>query len=158
MKRCEMDNTTRNVIPHPASKGEGVLDDGGYCLIPPGTYDLGYIRHATFRLGKVVKLAVWFRVLTMGPAFEATVPRFYNVKRVHKGGNCTFARHSNFVFEFLTLFPQPVTHYDRFPIRSSFRNVILSGEVRTVTHNREQRHYNEHLQYSVVDRLTGVKR
>jgi hypothetical protein len=152
------DTTTSNVVAHPASKGEGLLDDGGYCLIEPGTYDLAYIRHEVFRLGKVVKLAVWFRVVTMGPAFEATVPRFYNVKRVHKGGNCTFARHSNFVFEFLTLFPQRLTRFDRFPIKTSFRPVIVVGAVRTVTQNREQRKYNEQLQYSVIDRLTGIKR
>ena len=145
------------VIDHPASKGEGILDDGGYCLIAPGDYDLAYTRHELFHMGKIVKLAVWFRVVSMGPAFQKTVPRFYNVKRIHKGGNFTFGRHSSFVTEFITLFPQPIKRLDRFPIKKTFSNVITIGTVRTVVKNREQRTYNEHLQYSVIDKLTGVK-
>ncbi len=150
-------STSSNVVDHPASKGEGSLDDGGYCFISPGEYDLAYLRHELFRLGKIVKLAIWFRVVSMGPAFDKTVPRFYNVKRVHKGGNFTVARHSNFVMEFLTLFPQRLTRFDRFPIKTSFSDVIVTATVRTVTKNREQRAYNAHLQYSVVDQLTGIR-
>lgn len=145
------------VIDHPACKGEGILDDGGYCLIVPGDYDLAYMRHELFNMGRIVKLAVWFRVVSMGPAFQKTVPRFYNIKRIHKSGNFTLGRHSSFVTEFITLFPQKIKRFDRFPIKKSFSQVIVTGTVRTVVKDREQRKYNEFLQYSVVDKLTGVR-
>ena len=145
------------VIEHPASRGEAILDDDGYCLIEPGAYDLMYIRHGLFRFGRILKLAIWFRVVSMGPAFEKTLPRFYNVKTVKKGGNFTVARHSAFMHEFLTLFPQRLKRNDRLPIKSNFRGVIISGKVRTVTKNQQQRPLNDVLQYSVLEQLTEVK-
>jgi hypothetical protein len=142
---------------HSSSKDLVAIDNGDYCLIEPGEYDLGYIKHGLYKMGSYSKLVIWFRVLTYGPAFEATVARFYNVKDVRKGGNFSVGRHSDFAREFLTLFPQKMKRWDRLPIRNHFAERIITGVVRTVTTDRIQRAIPEQLQYSVVDELTRIK-
>jgi len=146
-----------NITTHQSCKGMVTIDDGGYCLVEPGEYDLGYICHGLHKMGSYSKLVIWFRVLTYGPAFEATVARFYNIKDVRKGGNFSVGRHSDFAREFLTLFPQKMERWDRLPIKSNFSGCIVTGIVQTVTTNKEQKAIPEQLQYSVVKELTGIK-
>jgi hypothetical protein len=154
MTNCNTDN----VIPLTC---EAQIVDDAYTLVEPGTYDLAFIRFETaFMFRHAPKVVLWFCIVTMGPAFGAEVPRFYNVKRIigkpQKGGRFNVGRRSDFVREFTNLFHLPDKRLDRLPVESNFRNAIVSGEVKTVTRDFQQRELAEPIQYSVVKQLLKI--
>lgn len=151
-------NNTDNIIPLTC---EAQIVDDAYTLVEPGIYDLGFIRLETaFMFRHAPKVVLWFRIMTMGPAFCVEVPRFYNVKRIigkpQKGGRFKVGRRSDFVREFTNLFQIQGNRLDRIPVESNFRNVFVSGELKTVTRDFQQRDLAEPIQYSVIKQLLKV--
>jgi hypothetical protein len=153
-----VNSNTAKVIP---LRCEAEIVEDAYTLVAPGTYDLAFIRFETaFMFRHAPKVVLWFRIITMGAAFGVEVPRFYNVLRIigkpQKGGRFKVGRRSDFVREFTNLFHLQDKRLDRLPVESNFRNVIVSGELRTVTRDFQQRDLSEPIQYSVIKQLLKV--
>ncbi|MEN8204376.1 MAG: hypothetical protein ABFS24_00060 [Pseudomonadota bacterium] len=84
------DTGTAKVIQHPAAKVEDSV-----CLVEPGQYDLGFIACKTYWIFKRAKMAIWFRILSPGPAFGMSIARHYNLKHVNKRGGFKVGPHSD---------------------------------------------------------------
>lgn len=133
-------------------------------LIPyvePGEYEMVYVGHETaLFFGKSPKATFWFRIVEMGDHFGKVIPRFYNVKRFKgkpgRNGQFVPGRSSDFIREFCTLFPDPITRLDRLPI-TRFKNAVLTGKVRVTRKDHRQKDLPGPLAYSVIDELLGVK-
>lgn len=132
-------------------------------LVPDGQYELAYIGHqTTFMFRKVPKLVVSFRIITMGEHFSKEIARFYNVNRIigkeKKNGSFSVGPRSDFVYEFLSIFPDyRPKRKDRFPM-SWLKDTPVYGETRTVLKDSRQRNLPGQLQYSVIKRLTSNAR
>lgn len=129
-------------------------------LVPPGEYDLRFLYHETKRIFDRPKLFLWFSIVTFGDHFEKRVPRYYGATRLigpkGKGGRFKVGHKSDFLREFMTLFPVPAKRLDRLPM-SQFENVMIVGHVRTVERGYNQRPIPENARYSVVDQLLRVR-
>ena len=131
-------------------------------LIPAKKYEFGLIDYATkLMLGKNPKLVLRFKVLDYGDQFGVILSKYYGVKKLAgkpgKYGGFIVGRKSNFLRDFLTLFPdQSVSRLDRIPM-SRFQGVIITGQVRTVTKGSNQRRIPEPIQYSIIGDLLKIK-
>lgn len=130
--------------------------------IPEKVYDLGYVGFSTWMMmGKSPKLVIRFKIVELGEHFGLILSKYYGVKRLigkpKKSGKYQVGRNSNFVRDYLTLFPdQPAKRLDQIPM-SRFHNVIIRGSVRTVTKGYNQRLIPKPLQYSVIGELLKIK-
>lgn len=130
-------------------------------FVKPGVYDLSFRYYETVKLfgGTAEKLAIWFEVVSIGSANGLILPRYYNAKikgKACNGGNYTVSRSSSFLREYVTCFGMP-HRLDRIPM-SNFKNVILLGEIKIVTKGYQQDVIPKPLQYSVIKKLTGIKK
>ncbi len=131
-------------------------------LIPEKLYDLGYVDFYTrMMMGKSPKLVIRFKILELGEHFGVVLSKYYGVNRLigkpKKSGKYEVGRGSNFVRDFLTLFPdQPVKRFDQIPM-SRFHGVIIKGTVRTVAKGYNQRLIPKPLQYSIIGDLLKIK-
>jgi hypothetical protein len=95
----------------------------------------------------------------MGPFYEVDLERWYNVRRLTskpgKGGGFHVGAGSEFLREYLTLFPIPVKRLDRMSLKP-FRSAIITGRVETVTTNSKQQELPEPLHYSIIRELLEV--
>jgi hypothetical protein len=132
-------------------------------LVPDGRYDLGFIEFSTRLMnGRNPKLHLRFGITEIGDHFGVELTKYYGVNRaigsIGINGGFQAGQKSNFLREFLTLFPdQQILRLDRIPM-SCFKGVIVRGEVVSVTHGSDQRKIPKQLQYSVINRLIKVKR
>lgn len=129
-------------------------------VVKPGLYRLAFIHQATALVyQRAPKLALRFRIVDTGPYFEQELNRWYNVKRLigkpGKGGNFQIGPHSDFLREYLTLFPDAVNRLDRMSFKP-FRSVIITGRIETVTRNKQQKPLPEPLHYSIIRELLEV--
>lgn len=142
------------------------VDDYESPFVGPGNYEFMYVKHETdLYFGRAPKLVMWFKIVSMGECFETVLPRYYNVKQLigpkGKNGKFKVGRQSDFLREFVTLFPDAVDsnprkrRLDRLPM-SGFKSVILQGHVSTVNRTAKQRAIPEALQYSVISELIRV--
>jgi hypothetical protein len=128
-------------------------------LIEPGEYDAiatGKSRTITM-FGKVVKLAVEFKVYPLGlgrPDVFHLLIRYYRVAT--KDGRFGAGPNSDFARELQAFTGQKVRRRDRLS-PSAFANAIARVEVKTVTDDRNQRPLHPTCQYSVVRRVLGRK-
>lgn len=132
-------------------------------LVPPGVYQLAYVRHAARRMfGRSPKLIVWFRILDFGESNGAVIPRYYNLRELSGKPNAAgnfkrfkVGQRSDLMHEFaLVCVIDRTMRLDQLPI-ARLGEFVLKGRVRTVTHNRKQKRIHDQLQYSVVETILG---
>ncbi len=137
-----------------------IIEDDKPPLIKPGEYWLGYEFHQTCILWGAPKVALWFTVLDDGEFHGTRLARYYNVKALRgtprkygqfkvKGYQC------DFVTEHVRLFGEPV-QLKRLSL-TPFKNVLVKGEVRTVTRNSRKHPIPDSLHRSVIDHLITAK-
>lgn len=122
-------------------------------LIPPGIYDLAFVSYETksmFR-GKANKLYLHFKVMDMGPAFEAELVAYYNLQWVN-GKKWKVGFKSNFLRDYVRLFDEVPDRLDRIPM-TRFKEHLIKAKVKTVTHGADQKPIHKLLQYSVIQEL-----
>ena len=142
------DTATAKVFQHPAANVED-----NHVLIEPGDYELVFLFLRTSNAFKRASITLWFRVITPGPAFEASLPRHYNMEWVKKGGNFKARRHSDCVREFIAVTGEPVKRTDRIPLVDRYKNRVILAKVRTVKHDSKGNPLHELARYSVIERL-----
>ena len=131
-------------------------------LIPEKTYDLGFVSYSTYMmLGKSPKLIINFKIMEFGDYFGVTLSKYYGVQKLtskpRKNGGFLVGRKSNFLRDFITLFPdQSVKRLDRIPM-TRFQEHVIKGRVKTVSKGFNQRDIPKPLQYSVIGELLEVK-
>jgi hypothetical protein len=130
--------------------------------VDPGIYRLSFVKSRTTLLygrKNAPKLALTFRIQDMGPFYGVELERWYNVKRLigkpGKSGRFKVGPGSEFVREYLTLFPAPAKRLDRMSFKP-FRSAIITGRVETVTTNSKQQQLPEPLHYSIIRELLEV--
>ena len=137
------------------------MDDQKPPLIKPGVYSLGFLFHETARLYNQPKLILWFTVLSDGEYHGTKLKRFYNVRSlIGKAGKNGKYRpsgwSSDLIREYAQLFGSiPDDRLDRFSL-NPFKNVIITGEVKTVRLDSKNRGIPACVQYSVIERLIRV--
>ena len=146
-------------ITNESEKGDGVVE-GLRPHIPPGEYQLAFMRHHTTMFCGAPKVVLRFRVTTMGPYFGIELERFYNARRllgkVGKNGRFKVGSSSDLVLEFCRVAQDRITRLDRLPL-SVMKNYIIKGVVHSVAKNRNQKELPEIMQYSVIRELTGTE-
>jgi len=133
------------------------MDDQKPPLIKPGEYPLGFDYHLTARLFNQSKLILWFTVLSDGEYHGIKLRRFYNVRSLigkpGRGGKChPSGWSSDLIREYANLFGDVPDRLDRFSL-NPFKNVIITGEVKTVSRDSKKRGIPKCVQYSVIERL-----
>lgn len=136
------------------------LNDEDLVHIPEGEYELAYQHHATWLyMGRFPKVVVTFRIFDMCEHHGKQVLAYYNPSKIHgkprRNGLFNAGWRSRFMWDYSACFGKP-KRKDKIPM-CRFKNHIVTGKVRTVTPNRDQRTYPDGLQYSIVGELTGVK-
>jgi len=134
------------------------IADDDLVLLPEGEYQLSYQYHSTwFYMGKYPKLVVLFRVFDPGQHNDKPVLAYYNLRKIvgkpRKNGHFHVGWRSDFMWDYTTCFGRPPRR-DRIAM-SRFKDHFVKANIRTVTHNREQKKYPSGLEYSVVDNLLG---
>lgn len=69
--------------------------------IPPGIYELEYMRHYTGIIHGGPKVALWFRVVTVGEYFHTQLARYYHVNSIGKNRSFKAGWHSDLVREYV---------------------------------------------------------
>ena len=143
------------------------INQGFACLPPdrppivmPGEYDLKFTSYRTGTLfGRQPKLILGFSILNMGDYFQTEINRYYNIKKFlgkpGKNGNFVPSFYGDFVREYSKLFDMPI-RLDRIPM-SHFEKHIFTGKVKTVCRNSSKVKIPKGCQYSVVEKLIGIK-
>ena len=126
-------------------------------LVAPGTYRLAFVNRRTALIyGRAHKVALRFQIIDQGAFYGVQLDRWYNCKRLigkpRKNGNFQVGRHSDFLREFLTLFPDAVKRLDRISFKP-YRCNVITGRIETVTHNAKQQPLPELMQYSIIREL-----
>ena len=133
------------------------MDDHKPPLIKPGEYSLGFDYHLTARLFNQPKLILLFTELSDGDNHGVKLKRFYNVRSlIGKAGKNGKYRpsgwSSDLIREYANLFGDVPDRLDRFSLKP-FKDVIITGEVKTVKKDSKKRGIHECVQYSVIERL-----
>ena len=134
------------------------MDDQKPPLIKPGEYSLGFEYYETARLYNQPKLILWFTVLSDGEYHGIKLKRFYNVRSLigQPGKNGKYnpsGWSSDLIREYAHLFGSiPDDRLDRLSLKP-FKNVIIFGEVKTVSLDSRKRGIPVCVQYSVIERL-----
>jgi hypothetical protein len=110
--------------------------------VEPGTYRLAFVSYRTALIyGRAHKVALRFQIIDQGDYYGTQLDRWYNCKRLigkpRKNGNFQVGRHSDFLREYLTLFPDAVKRLDRISFKPYSKHVI-TGRIETVTRNAKQ--------------------
>ena len=126
-------------------------------LVPPGTYRLAFVSYRTALVyGRAHKVALRFQIIDQGDYYGTQIDRWYNCKRItgkpRKNGNFQVGRHSDFLREYLTLFPIFVKRLDRISFKP-YRSNVITGRIETVTRNAKQQPLPELMQYSIIREL-----
>lgn len=133
-----------------------VIDDGA---IPPGEYRLKYLGYRTTVSWGVPRVVVRFSVLDYGEYFEHELERWYRVNRLRgkpgKNGNYDVGRRSRLFRHFARLFGEPIRG-DRLSF-AGLKGKIVIGEVRTVTHDSDQKPLSVGAQYSTIEELLRIE-
>lgn len=128
-------------------------------LVPPGEYQLVYVHYETFQFCRTAKVAVWFRIIDMGPYFGKELPRYYNVRKlkgkVCKSGNFQAKRSGDLVKEFCTIANWRPNRLDRFSFER-FKGKIIKGRIGVVDRDYQQKPLHELARYSKVEALLCV--
>lgn len=129
-------------------------------VVPPGVYQMAFVSSRTAMMfQRAAKLALRFRIVDPGPHFGVELERWYNVQKLlgpqGKGGRFKPGRNSDFVREYLTLFPGEVNRLDRMSFKP-FRSTVVRARVDTVKSNRGQKVLPDLMHYSVVRELLGA--
>jgi len=134
------------------------MDDQKPPLIKPGEYPLGFDYHQTAWLFNQPKLILLFTVLSDGDYHGTKLKRFYNVRSLIGKAGKNGKYHpsgwsSDLIREYALLFGSiPDDRLDRFSLKP-FKNVIITGEVKTVSRDSRKRGIPVCVQYSVIERL-----
>lgn len=135
------------------------MDDDFIPLVPAGEYQLVYERYETFQFCRTAKVAVWFRIIDMGPHFDKVLPRYYNVRKlkgkVGRFGNFQAKRSGDLVNEFCTIANWRPNRLDRFSFER-FKGKIIKGRIGVVDRDYQQKPLHELARYSKVEALLGV--
>lgn len=130
-------------------------EDHGPVLIPPGLYDLAYVKHQTKRIFGAEKLYIDFRVVTEGPHFGVKLSRYYGVTiygKARKNGRFAAGWLSDCMYEHVKLFRSRPRRPSEIPMRP-YQQHIIQGRVATVRTNRAQKEFPELLHYSKISEL-----
>jgi hypothetical protein len=117
-------------------------------VYPEGIYRLEYTRHYTDIIHGAPKVALWFRVVTMGEYFHTQLARYYHVKSVGKNRTFKAGWHSDLVREYVRVLGERPNRRDRVPI-TRYRGLYILGRVRTVEKDRKQIELPEPARYTV---------
>jgi len=133
------------------------MDDQKPPLIKPGEYPLGFEYHETARLFNQPKLILWFTVLSDDEYHGVKLKRFYNVRSLKGKPGKNGEYHpsgwsSDLVREYAELFGEVPDRLDRFTLKP-YKDVIIIGDVKTVSLDSRKRGIPSCVQYSVIERL-----
>lgn len=126
-------------------------------LVTPGNYRMAFVSYRTALIyGRAHKVALRFQIIDQGEFYGVQLDRWYNCKRLigkpRKNGSFQVGRHSDFLREFLTLFPDAVKRLDRISFKP-YRCNAITGRIETVTRNAKQQPLPELMQYSIIREL-----
>lgn len=139
---------------------DGEIDGPLPALIPPGEYQLALSHWTTYRLfGRAPKLALWFKVVDMGPHFGALLARHYNVRALKgkpgRHGGFKAAPGCDLVRDYARLLSLPA-RFDRFNLQA-LKSRIALGRVDTVKTTARQQELAPAVRYSVVRELLRLE-
>lgn len=149
-----------DVLPFP----ENLQDD--YPLIKPGTYSLKFTGWETKRIFNTGKVSLWFQVMDYGEFFGVRIARHYNAKKLKgktgKKGGFVAGKCSDLAREIITVLDMAgdstgAIRLDRLPV-SNLEKHVITGKVQTVSHDSKREAIPASLQYSVISKLTGIRR
>jgi len=134
------------------------IPDDDLVKIPDGEYQLSYRHHATWLyMGRFPKVVVTYRIADMGEHFDKPILGYYNASKIvgkpRKNGHFSAGWRSRLMWDYAICFGKPARK-DRISM-CRFKEHLVLGKVRTVTHNRDQKAYPDGLSYSVVGELLG---
>jgi hypothetical protein len=102
---------------------------------------------------KTPKLEMRFRIVTQGEHFGVTLSRWYQLREIYKDGKrFRFGWKSDLAHEFANVFDYAPDRADLLPVEP-YKNIIIVGEVTTVTERSGRRAIHPSLQYSKIARL-----
>ncbi len=135
------------------------LPDDDLVLVPDGEYQLSYRFHTTWLyMGRIPKVVVVFRIADYGEHFDKPILRYYNPSKIfgkpRKNGVFSAGWRSCLMWDYAKCFGKPARK-DRIPM-GRFKDHLIRGKTRTVTHNKDQKRYPDGLTYSVVCELLGL--
>lgn len=141
-----------NVISFPGADASSDAPD--LVRVPDGTYEAAYVNHCVRDTYKG-RLAVDFRILTMGEHFGKVVVAWYPVRVLdRKRRTFSVGRHSKFARDWRLVFHRGADRWDRIPM-SAFRDVPVQITVRTIARDHQQKKLHEVNRYTVVDSILG---
>jgi len=143
------------IIPKNRDDGCVIIDKPP--LITQGVYKFGFLYYETARLFNQPKLILWFTLLSDGEYHGVKLKRFYNVRSLigksgKEGKYKPSGWSSDLIREYANLFGGVPDRLDRFSLKP-FNNVIITGEVKTVSMDSKKRGIPACVQYSVIERL-----
>ena len=124
--------------------------------IPPGDYELEYVNFHAGIIHGGAKVAIRFRIVTMGPYFHVPLARYYHVQQIGKKGYFKAGWHSDLVREYTRIIGVRPKRRDRIPL-TKYKGLYIIGRVQTVVQDRKQRELPEPSRYSVVSELLKIK-
>ena len=124
--------------------------------VPDGVYELEYIDFYTGIIHGGPKVAVWFRIVTMGEYFHVPLARYYHVQRIAKNKAFTAGWHSDLIREFTKVLGVRPQRKDRVPL-TKYHGFYILGRVYTVGKDSKQRKLPEPSHYSVIGELLKIK-
>lgn len=142
-----------NVLPWP---DPSALASDQPANIPAGEYELEYLNFHTGIIHGSPKVALCFRVATMGEHFHVPLARYYHVQQVGKKGFFKAGWHSDLIREFTRVIGVRPQRRDRIPL-TRYKGLYIIGRVHTVVRDRRQRDLLEPSRYSVISELLKIK-
>jgi hypothetical protein len=135
-----------------------------YPLIKSGTYALKFTGWETKRMFNTGKVSLWFQVVDYGESFGVRLARHYNAQKLKgktgKKGGFVVGKCSSLAREVFDVLERAGhnmhgVRLDRLRL-SLLEAHIITGKVKTVTHDSKRKPIPASLQYSVIEELTGI--
>ncbi len=129
-------------------------------LIPEGEYEAALVDHETgiYFFGHSPKVVLWWRIVTMGAAFEIVIPGYYAVRRLtgkgRRRGRFQIGLKSRLARD-LALMTNNHPPLDHVPL-DHLQDHLFRIAVRTVSKDSGQKAIPDGAHYSVVHRVLGA--
>ncbi len=117
-------------------------------IIPEGRYEAQVVSFKKCPFYGKMKLYVGFKIISFGQYAGTIVFKNYNFSE-------KLPRGCNLYKDLVLLHGSRIRKNTKLPLKL-FQNKVLEIFVRTVIHDYKQTEFQEHQQYSVVDRILGI--
>ena len=129
-------------------------------LIPEGEYEAALVDYETgiYFFGHSPKVVLWWRIITMGAAFETVIPGYYAVRRLtgkgRRRGRFQIGLKSRLARD-IALMTNARPPLDHVPL-DHLQGHLFRIAVRTIVRDSGQKTIPKGAQYSIVDQVLGV--